>query len=124
MSAHVLVVDDNAINCKLVTFLLSAHGYDVRSAPDAHSALDAIREQKPSLILMDLQLPDIDGLELTRRLKADPETHQISILAVTAFAMKGDHERALEAGCDGYIAKPIDTQVLPDMVKDYLEGRR
>jgi CheY-like chemotaxis protein len=117
---RVLVVDDNATNSKLVQFVLSAKGYDVSMAADATEAVAAIGSFEPELILMDLQLPGIDGLELTRRLKADPATKSIVIVAATAYAMKGDEERALAAGCDGYISKPINTRTLPRQVSEYL----
>jgi len=116
----VLVVDDNPTNLKLVAYVLTSRGFDVRTAVDAETALAAIAARAPRLILMDLQLPGIDGLELTRRLKADPQTKGIVILAVTAYAMKGDEERARAAGCDGYVAKPIDTRTLPDVVARHL----
>lgn len=115
-----MVVDDNLTNLKLIEYLLQSRGYEVVTAFDADSALSAVRAQRPSLVLMDLQLPGIDGLELTRRLKADPETKHISIIAVTAYAMKGDEQRALAAGCDAYIAKPIDTRALPLLVEKHL----
>jgi CheY-like chemotaxis protein len=116
----VLVVDDNPTNLKLVAYVLTSRGFDVRTAIDAETAITAIAARAPKLILMDLQLPGIDGLELTRRLKADPQTRTIVILAVTAYAMKGDEERARAAGCDGYVAKPIDTRTLPDIVAKHL----
>jgi CheY-like chemotaxis protein len=116
------VVDDNVTNLKLIEYLLQAKGYDVLTAVDAESALEAVRSKRPSLVLMDLQLPGMDGLELTRRLKSDPSTREILIVAVTAYAMKGDEQRALDAGCDGYIAKPIDTRALPQMVESHLDG--
>ena len=123
MGGHrVLVVDDNLTNLKLIEYLLQARGYEVSTAFDADSALSAVRTQRPALVLMDLQLPGMDGLELTRRLKADPETKHISIIAVTAYAMKGDEQRALAAGCDGYIAKPIDTRALPQLVEKHLHA--
>lgn len=110
--AKVLVLDDNQINLKLVTTVLRADGFAVRSASDAASALAAIREDPPALLFTDVQLPDIDGLELTRRLKANPATRQIVIVALTAFAMQSDREAAIAAGCDGFIPKPIDTRTL------------
>jgi CheY-like chemotaxis protein len=113
---RILIVDDNPTNLKLVTFLVKAHGYDVDTASDADTALAAIRAKRPTVILMDLQLPGIDGLELTRRLKSDPSTRAIPIIAVTAYAMKGDHEKALSAGCDDYVTKPIDTRTLADVI--------
>jgi CheY-like chemotaxis protein len=119
MAEPVLIVDDNPTNLKLVAYLVRSHGYDVHTAHDAASALDAIRAVQPRVILMDLQLPGIDGLELTRRLKADPATARIAIVAVTAYAMKGDQERAMAAGCDDYVAKPIDTRALPALIAKY-----
>jgi len=116
----ILVVDDNAVNLKLVAYLMRANGYDVQTAIDAETATAAIAEHRPRLILMDLQLPGIDGLELTRRLKADPATSDIIIVAVTAYAMKGDHEKALAAGCDDYVTKPIDTRKLPETIARHL----
>jgi CheY-like chemotaxis protein len=116
----VLVVDDQPLNLYLLSFLLSAHGYDVMTAADAHEAIAAIGRQRPALILMDMQMPGIDGFELTGRLKADPVTAAVPIVAVTSFAMSGDKERALQAGCDGYIPKPIDTRALPADVAGYL----
>lgn len=120
MSATILIIDDNPTNLKLVAYLIRAYGYRVMTAMDAESAQARIGEQRPDLILMDLQLPGVDGLELTRRLRADPGTAAIPILAVTAYAMKGDQEKALAAGCDDYITKPIDTRALPDTIRRHL----
>ena len=120
---RILIVDDNATNLKLTAYLVKAKGYEVVTAADAEAALTVIREQPPQLILMDVQLPGIDGLELTRRLKADPAPAGILIVAVTAYAMKGDEERALAAGCDSYIPKPIDTRALPDTIARHLAKR-
>jgi len=116
----ILVVDDNAINLKVLRLLLQAEGYDVHTAIDAEQALESLLSFRPRLILMDIQLPGMDGIELMRRLKADPATRGMTILAVTAYAMKGDERKALAAGCDGYIAKPIDTRSLPGVVAGYL----
>ena len=121
---RILVVDDNPSNTKLMTFVLASHGWDVRSAADATEAMDAIADFSPVLILMDIQLPLVDGLQLTRRLKRDPATRDIVIVAVTAYAMKGDEQRALDAGCDGYITKPINTRTLPDRVAELLSASR
>jgi len=119
----ILIVDDNAQNLKLVRVLLASEGYHVRTAVDAEDALAQLETFTPRLILMDLQLPGMDGLELTRRLKADPVRKTIGILAITAYAMKGDEVKALAAGCDGYLAKPIDIEVLSRIVQQHLDGR-
>jgi CheY-like chemotaxis protein len=116
----ILVVDDRPTNLTLLEFLLRAHGHEVRTAVDAESVFAAIAAQKPQLILMDVQLPVIDGLELTRRIKANPATADITVIAVTAYAMSGDEQRALAAGCDGYVSKPIDTRALPQLVAKFL----
>jgi CheY-like chemotaxis protein len=123
---QVLIVDDNPANMKLVAFLLSAKGYAVRTANSAAEALTELELQIPELILMvDIQLPGMDGLSLTRKLRSEPKTAGVIIVAVTAYAMKGDEEKALEAGCDGYITKPVDTRSLPAKIASYLEqGRR
>jgi CheY-like chemotaxis protein len=118
----VLIVDDNAVNLKLVRVLLAGEGYDVRTATSADEALAVLEGFRPRLILMDIQLPGMDGLELTRRLKADPAMRGIRIVALTAYAMKGDEEKALAVGCDGYIPKPIDTRTLPDLVARHLSA--
>jgi CheY-like chemotaxis protein len=118
----VLVVDDNPTNLKLLSYVLAKGGYEVQTAADAPSALAALNARRPRLILMDLQLPGLDGLELSRSLKADPATRDIVIVAVTAYAMKGDEERALAAGCNGYVAKPIDTRTFPSLIAGFLSG--
>jgi len=120
MGERVLIVDDNEQNLKLARVILAGAGYDVRTAVDAEAALGVLDTFRPRLILMDLQLPGMDGLELTRRLKADPSRRDIVILALTAYAMKGDEEKARAAGCDGYITKPIDTEALPRTVAEHL----
>jgi CheY-like chemotaxis protein len=120
---RILIVDDNATNLKLVAYLMKANGYEVDTALEAEAALDAIARHHPDVILMDIQLPGIDGLELTRRLKADPGTRDIVIIAVTAYAMKGDLDKALAAGCDDYITKPIDTRALPETIARHLANR-
>lgn len=117
----ILIVDDNPVNMKLIRILLAGEGYEIRTAGDANEALAVLREFHPGLILMDVQLPGIDGLELTRRLKAAPATRDIPILGLTAYAMKGDEERILAAGCDGYIPKPINTRTLPQFIRNYLQ---
>jgi CheY-like chemotaxis protein len=122
MADRVLIVDDNPTNLKLVAYLVRANGYEVDTAGDANAALAAIAAHRPALILMDLQLPGIDGLELTRRLRADPATKDIKIIALTAYAMKGDEDKALEAGCDDYVTKPIDTRALPGTIAKHIGG--
>ncbi|HEV8324102.1 MAG TPA: response regulator [Myxococcota bacterium] len=119
-----LVVDDNPANLKLLRLTLQLEGFEVRTAEDAEEALRVLASFRPRLILMDLQLPGMDGLDLTRRLKADPATRDVIILAVTAYAMKGDDEKARAAGCDGYVTKPIDTQTLTALVAAYLLAQR
>jgi two-component system cell cycle response regulator DivK len=106
--ATILIVEDNATNMKLSTFLLESADYTVLAATNAESGLTLAREAGPDLILMDIQLPGMDGLEATALLKADEATRRIPVIALTALAMKGDEERILAAGCDGYIAKPLD----------------
>jgi CheY-like chemotaxis protein len=116
----ILIVDDNPANLRLARLLLEREGYDVRTAGDAEEALALLQTFRPRLILMDLQMPGMDGLELTRRLKADPGMRGIVIVALTAYAMKGDEEKARAAGCDDYISKPIDTRALPATIARHL----
>ncbi|MGH9657105.1 MAG: response regulator [Bryobacteraceae bacterium] len=119
-AAPILVVDDHPINLKLVKVVLEHCGYSVRTAVDAPSAMQALEGFHPSLILMDVQLPGINGLELAQRLKCAPATQDIVIVALTAYAMMDDRQRALAAGCDGFIAKPIDPSTFPTEVANYL----
>jgi CheY-like chemotaxis protein len=116
----ILIVDDNAANLKLARVVLQGAGYDVHTAVDAADALRWLEGMQPRLILMDIQLPDMDGLALTRRVKQDPQHREVVIVALTAYAMKGDEAKALEAGCDGYITKPIDIEALPRLVARHL----
>lgn len=118
-----LIIDDNPANMKLVSFLLTKKGYEVRTAESALAALALLETYHPALILLDLQMPGIDGFTLARRLKADARTRDIVLLAVTAYAMHGDEQRARDAGCDGYVTKPIDTRTLPGIVADLIEKR-
>jgi len=120
MSATVLVVDDNATNLKLVSELLRFEDYAILKAVDAEDAQVVLAGTLPDLILMDIALPGMDGLTLTRRLKADPRTRHIRIVALTAYAMKGDEQKAIDAGCDGYITKPLDTRKFPAQVEGLL----
>ncbi len=116
----ILIVDDNPANLKLARVLLKSWGYDARTAPDAEQAMKGLETFTPRLILMDIQLPGMDGLELTRRLKSSPETSAIIVIALTAYAMRGDEERARAAGCDDYISKPIDIDKLPKVIAQHL----
>ena len=116
----ILIVDDNPMNLKVARVLLQAEGYAVRTAADAAEALTVLQTFRPRLILMDLQMPGMDGYALTRQLKADPATSDIVILAVTAYAMKGDEQKAYEAGCQMYITKPINTRSLPGTIAQFL----
>jgi CheY-like chemotaxis protein len=119
----ILIIDDNTQNLKLARVVLTAEGYDVRTAVDAEDALRVLESFTPHLILMDLQLPGMDGLQLTRRLKANPVRQGITIIALTAYAMKGDDAKAFAAGCDGFITKPIDIDSLPRVVGEHLARR-
>ncbi len=123
MTARILVVDDNHTNLKLVSDVLEFEGYDMLKAVDAEEAQVILGDTLPDLILMDIALPGMDGLTLTRQLKADARTRQIRVVALTAFAMKGDDEKAKDAGCDGYITKPIDIRTLPGLVAGVLSGQ-
>jgi two-component system cell cycle response regulator DivK len=121
--ATILVVEDNPANLELVAFLLESAGHTVISAPDAEAGLTLARSEQPALILMDIQLPGMDGLEATGLLKADEVTRDIPVIALTALAMKGDEERIRAAGCDGYIAKPLVYKEFLATVASYLENR-
>jgi CheY-like chemotaxis protein len=116
----IFIVDDHPVNLELAKVLLVLEGYDVHTAGDAESALVILSDLRPDLILMDVQLPGMDGLELARRLKSSPTHRDSRIVALTAYAMKGDEEKALAAGCDGYLSKPIDTRTFPKLVATYL----
>jgi CheY-like chemotaxis protein len=116
----ILIVDDNPTNVKLLQLVLRGEGWDLRVAHNAYEALEALSQLLPLLILMDLQLPGVDGLTLTRQLKDDARYASVPIIAVTSYAMKGDEERAREAGCDGYVTKPIDTRALPGIIRGFL----
>lgn len=118
----VLIVDDNLSNLKLFKVLLESEGYRVQTAANADEALLRLSEMRPGLILMDVQLPGMDGLTLTRLLKADPKTAMIPVVALTAYAMKGDDEKALASGCCGYITKPVDTRNFVKQVQALLDA--
>ena len=117
----VLIVEDNELNMKLFHDLLDAHGYGVLEARTGEEAIAAARREQPDLILMDIQLPEISGLEVTREIQSDPEFDGAPIIAVTAFAMKGDEERIRAGGCRDYIAKPISVVDFLEKVKRYLD---
>ncbi|HEV8040750.1 MAG TPA: response regulator [Bryobacteraceae bacterium] len=119
----ILIIDDHPANVKLARLLLINAGYEVRTAGDSTEALETLRCFSPRLILMDIQLPGMDGLQLTRRLKNDPTKRDSIIVALTAYAMRGDEERAKAAGCDGYMCKPIDTRTFVNQIQRYLEKR-
>lgn len=119
---RILVVDDNPRNLKLAFDVLEDAGYAVVEAVNAEEAQSMIDRNLPDLILMDIALPGMDGLTLTRKIKANERTKHIRIIALTAFAMKGDDQKALAAGCDGYITKPIDIHQLPVQVAEILGG--
>ncbi len=117
---NVMVVEDNEKNRKLMRVVLKAKGYNIIEATTGEEALNLLKNQKPDIILMDIQLPGIDGLTLIRQIKASVITKDIPIIAVTAYAMKGDEQKILDTGCDAYVSKPINTQELPLIVEKYI----
>ena len=123
MAVKVLVVEDNAQNLYLATYLLENAGFTVLSAADGIRAVELAKESIPDIVLMDILLPGVDGYEATRRLKADPTTVAIPVVALTAYSMEGDEQAALAAGCDGYISKPIDPSDFVTKVTAFLDGR-
>jgi two-component system cell cycle response regulator DivK len=122
MKKTVLIVEDNELNMKLFNDLLEAHGYATLKTSHGIEAMELARAHKPDLILMDIQLPEVSGLEVTRWLKADEELKSIPVIAITAFAMKGDEERIREGGCEAYMSKPISVTKFIATVKTYLEA--
>ena len=116
----VLVIEDNEANMRLIRYLLTSKGYEPQGATNAAEALELLKSFRPRLILMDMQLPGMDGYELTRQLKSAPETKDIVIIALTAFAMKGDEEKIREGGCEAYIAKPISVANFLEVVERFL----
>ena len=117
----ILLVDDSLQNLKLTRFLLKQGGFEVGTAENAEQALSALEEHVPDMILMDIQLPGMDGLALTRHLRRDDSLRSVPIVAFTASAIKGDADLALAAGCDGYITKPIDTRTFVSVVREYVD---
>lgn len=120
MPKKVLIVEDNELNMKLFSDLLEAHGYETVGTNNGLNALDLAREHSPDLILMDIQLPEVSGLEVTKWLKDDDELSSIPVIAVTAFAMKGDEERIREGGCEAYMSKPISISVFIETIRGFL----
>jgi len=120
MKQKILIVEDNPLNMRLMEMILKANSYTLLKATDGEEALDIAAREKPALVLMDIRLPKVSGLEVARRLKENPAFSHISIIALTAHAMKGDKEKAIEAGCDSYLSKPINTRELPRLVADML----
>lgn len=116
----VLVVEDNALNMKLIRSLLQLSDFDILEAQDAESGIELAKKIKPDLILMDIQLPGMDGLSATQIIRKDPSLKDIPIVAITSYAMHGDEQKAKSAGCSGYIAKPIDTRSFLDTINEYM----
>ncbi|HWH78944.1 MAG TPA: response regulator [Candidatus Binatus sp.] len=123
-SESILIIDDNPANQKLARVTLALEGFITRTADNAQAAIVVLEQFRPDLILMDVQLPDMDGLELTRRFKASSTMAHIPIIAMTAYAMSGDEQRIHAAGCDGYISKPIDVRQLPALVRAHLSRKK
>lgn len=120
MAKTVMIVEDNELNMKLFRDLIEAYGYNTIQTRSGLNAVDLAREHRPDLILMDIQLPEISGLDVTQQLKADPELQRIPVIAVTAFAMKGDEERIREGGCEAYISKPISVPKFIETIRSFL----
>ena len=118
----ILVVEDNPLNLELVSDILEAHGYEILKATNGKEAIAQVEETIPDLVLMDIQLPGLDGLTITGIIKDKPEMADLPIIALTAHAMRGDEEKARQAGCDGYISKPIDTRALPETIREFLDS--
>lgn len=123
-SAVILYVEDNADNRKLITRLLTAYDYTVHTASDGPAGLEFVQHHTPDLILMDMSMPGMDGYEVTERMRQLPHLAQVPIVALTANVMKGDKERSLEVGCDGYIQKPISIDNFPQQIQSFLQKRR
>ena len=120
MPKTVMIVEDNELNMKLFNDLLRANGYDTLPMRNGYEALDMLKQRQPDLIIMDVQLPEISGLEVTRKIKQDESLKHIPVIAVTAFAMKGDEERIRQGGCEGYLSKPISVATFIQAVKSYV----
>ena len=120
MAKTILIVEDNELNMKLFNDLLQAHNFETVQTKDGREALELARQHRPDLILMDIQLPEISGLEVTKMIKEDDDLKHIPVIAVTAFAMKGDEEKIREGGCEGYIAKPISVPSFLETINKFL----
>lgn len=120
MAGTILIVEDNELNMKLFRDLLEAHGFNTLQAKNGSEALELIREHRPDLVIMDMQLPEVSGLEVTKQIKSDDDIKSIPVIAVTAFAMKGDEEKFRAGGCEAYVAKPISVARFVDTVKRFV----
>jgi two-component system, cell cycle response regulator DivK len=120
LAKTVLIVEDNELNMKLFHDLLEAHGYDTVGTHNGVEAIELARAHRPDLILMDIQLPDVSGLEVTKWIKGDPDLHRIPVVAVTAFAMRGDEERMRQGGCEAYLSKPISIAKFLETVRQFI----
>jgi len=121
MSKRILVIEDQEDNRQIVRDLVTASGYELIEATTGEEGLEVAARERPDLILMDIQLPGIDGYEVTRRIKADPQMRRIPIIAVTSYALSGDDKKAFAAGCDGYVTKPFSPRLLLAKIKEYLK---
>jgi len=124
MSKKILIVEDNPQNMRLIEMALSAESYFLLEATNGEEALEVAKKERPDLIIMDIQLPKMNGLEVTRKLREIPEFSRTPIMAITAYAMKGDKDKALDAGCNAYLSKPIRTRDLPDLIAKMLLQRQ
>ncbi|MCK9420603.1 MAG: response regulator [Nitrospirae bacterium] len=120
MSHKILIVEDNEKNRQLIVFILKHYGYEIIEAVNGEEGVRLAKEHKPDLVIMDIQMPVMDGLTAIKLLKEDKDTRDITIIAATSFAMKGDREKIIFSGADDYISKPIDTRALPELLKKYL----
>ncbi len=124
MKEKILIVEDNPRNMRLIKMTLKSKGYTLLKATDGEEALDMAMRERPDLIIMDIRLPKMDGLEVTRKLRETPAFSNTPIIGLTAYAMKGDKERVIKSGCDAYLSKPIDTRELPKMIAEMLSRQR
>ena len=124
MSKKILIVEDNPQNMRLIEMALSAESYTLLEATNGEEALEVVKKERPDLIIMDIQLPKMSGLEVTRKLREIPEFSRTPIIAITAYAMKGDKEKALDAGCNAYLSKPISARDLPNLIAKMLLQRQ